>query len=239
MKAFLLAGGRGERLRPLTLHVPKCLAPIEATPLLGIWLDLLGRQGVSEVLLNVSHHAEQVRAFLGARADRVPLVHLVVEPEPLGNAGTVAANREFVEREPQFWIFYADNLTDMRLQPMLEAHAQHQGVLTMGLFRAPDPKAAGIVELADDGRVVGFAEKPAHPLGTLANAGVYLAREPLLDLLPARPGVVDFGHDVFPRLAGLMYGHVIEAFLMDIGTPAALRKASAAWAGLGPLETRR
>lgn len=231
-RAFLLAGGRGERLRPLTLSVPKCLVPINGTPLLGIWLDLLEQQGLQEVLLNVSHHAEQVRAFLKGRP-RGPRVHLVVEDSPAGNAGTVAANRWFVDRTETFWIFYADNLTDLRLDPMRAAHSRHAGVLTMGLFRAPDPRAAGVVTTDETGLIVDFMEKPAKPRGNLANAGVYLARTTLFDHLPQGGGVMDFGHDVFPRLVGKMYGYVIDDFLMDVGTPAALSRAAEAWARLG------
>ena len=230
MKAFLLAGGRGERLRPLTLTVPKCLAPINGTPLLAIWLDLLSRQGVTDVLLNISHHVEAVRAFLAAREHRAPRVHLVVETQPKGSAGTVGANRSFVADEPDFWVFYADNLTNLKLAPMLAAHRSHDGLLTMGLFHAPNPRAAGIAEVDTTGRIVGFTEKPAQPAGDLANAGIYLARRAVLDLLPARDGVVDFGHHVLPHLVGRMFGHVIEDFLMDIGTPDALERAALAWA---------
>jgi mannose-1-phosphate guanylyltransferase len=237
MKAFLLAGGRGERLRPLTYSVPKCLAPVNGTPLLAIWLDLLNRQGITDVLLNVSHHSGQVRAFLAGR-DRGPRVQLVVEEEPLGNAGTVSANRSFVADVDTFWIFYADNLTNLGLAPVLATHERHTGVMTMCLFRAPDPRAAGIVEMEPDGRIVGFVEKPDRPRSDLANAGVYLARRELFDHIPRSNGVVDFGHDVFPRLLGRMCGHVTGDFLMDIGTPAALSRAAEAWSRVALQETR-
>ena len=229
MKAFLLAGGRGERLRPLTLSTPKCLAPVNGVPLLSIWLDLFEREGVHEVLLNVSHHAHQVRSFLADRRGG-PRVELVVEEEPRGNAGTVVAHRDFVGSAENFWILDADNLTDIALAPLFDAHRRHDGVLTLGLFRAPDPRAAGIVDTAGDGRVVSFVEKPTHPRSNLANAGVYLARRELFDVLPDTPGVVDFGHDVFPRLLGELYAYPVEGFLMDIGTPDALARASEAWA---------
>jgi mannose-1-phosphate guanylyltransferase len=238
VKAFLLAGGRGERLRPLTLTTPKCLAPVNGEPLLGLWLDLLAREGVREVLLNVSHHADQVRAFLASRrAD--PDVELVVEAQPRGNAGTVAAHRDFVGSSESVWILYADNLTDFDMAAMRASHERHAGLLTLGLFRAPDPTAAGIVETAPDGRVLSFEEKPRQPRSDLANAGVYLARRALFDELPASPtGVLDFGHDVFPRLTGRLYAFPVQGFLMDIGTPEALARASAAWAAR-PLGTRR
>lgn len=229
MKAYLLAGGRGERLRPLTATCPKCLVPIGAEPLLGIWLDTFAREGIDEVLLNVSHHADRVRAFLAGRPGP-PHVRLAVESEPRGTAGTVAANRAFVDGESDFWVVYADNLTDAPLGAMLDSHRRHDGVLTMGLFHAPDPKAAGIVQLAPDGRVASFEEKPANPRGDLASAGLFLARPTLFAELPETGGrLLDFGFDVLPRLAGRMYGHVLEGFFMDIGTPAALDRAAAAW----------
>ena len=228
MKAYLLAGGRGERLRPLTLTTPKCLVPVDGTPLLGIWLDLLDRQGITGVLLNVSHHDEQVRAFLATRTGG-PSVTLVVESEPVGSARTVLEHRHFVHDVESFWIFYADNLTDMQLAPMTATHRRHDGVLTVGLFHAPDPRAAGIVELDPSGRVVGFEEKPDHPKGDLANAGVYLARQTVFEHIPATSEVVDFGHHVLPGLIGRMAGHVIDGLLVDIGTPSALQRANSIW----------
>ena len=231
MKAFLLAGGRGERLRPLTLTCPKCLVPINGVPLLQIWLDRCREEGIAEVLVNVSHHAGRVREFL-ARRSGPPRVELVVETEPQGTAGTVSMNGWFVEGEESFWVIYADNLTDCSLAAMLDTHRRHDGLLTMALFHAPDPTAAGIVEMSPDGRIVSFEEKPAHPRGDLASAGIYLARAGLLcELSPAPGRIVDFGFDVLPRLVGRMHGHVIDGYFADIGTPAALARASAAWAG--------
>ena len=190
MRAFLLAGGLGERLRPLTNRMPKCLVPIRGTPLLGIWLDTLARHGVEAVLVNVSLFPEQVEAFVERRGGH-PGVRVVREDSPLGSAGTLAAHRSFVAGEESFWIVYADNLTDMDLGPMLTFHQSHRDVLTMALFRAPDPKSAGIVSLAPDGLITSFQEKPARPASDLANAGVYLARQPLFDWLPPGESVRD------------------------------------------------
>ena len=228
MKAFLLAGGLGERLRPLTLGLPKCLVPIGDEPLLAIWLDLCQRQGVSDVLLNVSQHVHLVERFLEQRSGG-PRVTLLVEQRPRGTAGTVAHARRFADDEDDFWVFYADNLTDLQLAPMLETHRAHDGLMTIGLFHAPDPRAAGIVDVDGEGRILGFAEKPAAPTSDLANAGVYLARRALLDRLPVDRGLLDFGHDVLPGLVGVMRGYVIPDFLMDIGTPQALARATTAW----------
>jgi mannose-1-phosphate guanylyltransferase len=232
VKAFLLAGGLGERLRPLTLTLPKCLVPVNGTPLLEIWLDLCARHGITDVLLNVSQHPVLVEQHLRQRSGP-PHVELRVESAPRGNAGSVRAERAFVADEKDFWILYSDMLTDVDLGAMAETHRAHDGVLTMGLFHAPDPHAVGIVDLAPDGRITGFREKPDIAPSNLANAGIYLARRDLLACIPAGP-IVDFGHHVFPALLGRMTGHVIEDFALDIGTPAALVAAAAAWARHAP-----
>jgi len=228
VKAYLLAGGLGERLRPLTDRIPKCLAPINGEPLLGIWLRLCVQHKVSEVLINVSRHADLVLRFI----DQHPWglhIRLVSESSPIGNAGTVLANRDFVDGEASFFILYTDNLTDVSLTRMAAFHATHDAPLSMGLFHTPAPQSSGIVELNGD-VIVGFQEKPAMPVGDLANAGVYVARPSLFEAIPVGAPIVDFGHDVFPRLRNRMKGYVIEEFLMDVGNPEALACAAREWA---------
>ena len=229
MNAFLLAGGLGERLRPLTDRIPKCLVPIRGEPILAIWLDLCKRHGVGKVLINVSRYADLVQDFIEQGRWNLD-IRLVREARPRGNAGTVLANRDFVVGEQRFFIAYTDNLTDVSLTRLKEAHDSRRAPLTMGLFRTPAPEASGIVQMQEDGLITAFDEKPASPVGNLANAGVYVAGQTLFDAIPEGSGVVDFGRDVFPRLIHRMYGCVIDEFLMDIGTPAALALASRLWA---------
>jgi mannose-1-phosphate guanylyltransferase len=231
MKAFLLAGGLGERLRPLTLRMPKCLVPVRGMPLLEIWLRLCERHGIDDVLLNVSQHVDLVATFLACRPAGSARVRLVREERPVGTAGTVLANRDFVSGEESFWVIYSDNLTDMDLGRMRAFHDRHDGLLTMGLFRPASPQSAGIVEMDGSGRIVAFTEKPEHPRSDMANAGIYLVREPVLDLIPAGQPLVDFGHHVLPGLVGRMSGYPIPEFYVDIGTPAALARAEAEWGG--------
>jgi len=151
---------------------------------------------------------------------------------PISNEQWVLANREFVDGEESFWVVYSDNLTDMDLGAMLAFHRAHDGLMTMGLFRTPAPSSAGIVDLDPSGRVVAFTEKPQNPTSDLANAGLYLARAPLLDRIPAGRPLVDFGHDVLPGLIGQMFGYPITGLYCDIGTPAALARAEADWRSL-------
>jgi mannose-1-phosphate guanylyltransferase len=237
MRAFLLAAGKGTRLKPYTDTHPKCLIPIHGQPLLGIWMDLLEKHGVQEVLVNTHHHAGQVEAFLKQRQPQTSMtLHWVYEPHLLGSAGTLWHNRRFVDGEKDFIIAYADNLTDLNLTKMIDFHHHIRsmgGVLTMGLMQAPDPKACGIAALDAEGRIVGFVEKPDHPTGDLANAGIYIAsREIFADAAPGQtnPGeVFDVGHHLLPRLVGRMYGYPIEDYLRDIGTHAAYQNALKEW----------
>jgi mannose-1-phosphate guanylyltransferase len=229
MKAFLLAGGLAERLRPLSDRIPKCLVPIDGVPLLALWLDLCERHGIHEVLVNVSRHAELLEEFVSGRRSGVE-VTVVREAEPRGNAGTVLANRHFVDGDESFYVLYTDNLTDVDLTRLKAFHDGHAAPVTIGLFHAPVPKACGIVQLGAGGLVEKFDEKPAEPVGDLASAGIYVARQALFDFIrPGRP-VVDFGHDVLPGLVNQMYGSLVDGYLLDIGTPAALALGSRQWA---------
>lgn len=241
MKAFVLAAGKGTRLKPYTNDHPKCLIPIHGKPLLGIWIDLLERHGVDEVLINTHHHADQVEAFLrDYQTNTRMILSTVYEPKLLGSAGTLWRNRKFVAGGNVFVIAYADNLTNLNLTKMVDFHAYISsmgGALTMGLIHAPDPRACGIATLDPGGRIVDFVEKPAYPHSDLANCGVYIANKSLFDYCSpeqhnaGRP--LDLGCHVLPRLTGKMYGYPVEDYLRDIGTPQAYRLALAEWPGIG------
>lgn len=228
MKAFLLAAGLGTRLRPLTDHVPKCLVDIGGRPLLDIWLDALASAGVDEVLLNVHHLHHQVEEHVAARAGRAPFVRVVHEPTLLGSAGTMRANREFVEGEPFYLAVNADNLTTFDIGQLMHAHHCAPLLATLAVFHAPHPERCGIVAVKD-GLVVGFEEKPEHPVGDLANAGLYAFDPRVIDLVVGDTPV-DIGGHLLPRLVGRSrVVDVEDAFFVDIGTPDALEYARATW----------
>jgi mannose-1-phosphate guanylyltransferase len=231
VKAFLLAAGRGSRLRPLTDTTPKCLVRVGHRALLDRWLDALTAAGVGEVLVNAHHLAAQVSAHLAARAARAeqPAVHVVPEPRLLGSAGTLRANRDFVAGEQSFLVVNADNLTDFDLRRLVTAHGAGGGVATLTVFRAAHPSECGLVELEGD-RVVGFVEKPELPRTDLANAGMYAFAPELLEELPATVPA-DIGFDLLPRLVGRARAVPIgTSYFLDVGTPAALDRARRDWA---------
>lgn len=230
MKAFLLAAGVGSRLRPFTDTIPKCLVPIQGKPLLQIWFDLLKEFCIGEVLVNVHAHADSVRKFVAGRFPDLK-VTLAEEPQLLGSAGTLAANRDWVGADPCFWVLYADVLTNVNLGEMLRFHESHTSDATLGVYRVPDPKRCGIAVADTSGRIERFLEKPANPPGNLAFAGILIGTAALLDAIPPkRPA--DLGFDVLPRLAGQMFAYPIQEFLLDVGTVDNYEQAQSSWPGL-------
>lgn len=230
MKAFLLAAGHGTRLRPLTDETPKCLLPIRGVPLLQIWLELCHRHGIDEVLINLHAHATKVGGYLRQHQNGVR-VKVIEEPQLLGSAGTVWANRDWVRGTKDFWILYADVLTRANLTAMLHFHLSRGFPATLGVQRVPDPSRCGVVT-ADRGAVLqSFVEKPVMPASDLAFSGVMLATPPWIDYIPPqRPA--DIGFHVLPQLPGRAAVYEISQYLLDIGTPENYRTAQQTWPGI-------
>lgn len=237
LKTFLLAAGLGTRLKPLTDEIPKCLLPIGGKPLLQIWLEHLSRQGIDEVLVNTHWHSQKVEAFLETwRKNRLRVIPFY-EPELLGSGGTILANRHWVQNGAPFFIIYGDNLSNVDLIKLLNFHHEHGLPFTLGVFRCKTPEHCGIVEVREDGLVTAFVEKPKNPKSDLAAAGIYVADRRIFDFFPEMEQgwehgakvPLDLGFHVIPRLVGRMKAHLINEFLMDIGTPTQYEEAQTAW----------
>jgi mannose-1-phosphate guanylyltransferase len=228
MKAVLLAAGLGTRLRPLTDAMPKCLVSIGGRTLLDIWLDTLRDLGVDEVLVNTHHLADQVAAHVAQRVGG-PSVRLLHEETLRGSAGTLRAARAVLDDDPWFLAINADNLTDYDLADLVTAHTGSTATATLTAFHADRPSACGILEVDDTGRLVAFEEKPAHPRGDLANAGLYAFDREVLDLIEGIDPR-DIGGHLLPRLVGrARVVGIGDAYLRDIGTPEALAEAQFTW----------
>ncbi len=227
MKAFLLAAGVGSRLRPVTDTVPKCMVPIDGRPMLGIWLDALDSAGVDEVLVNLHYLPHVVRQYLGERAGP-PIVRTVFEPELLGSAGTLAANRAWAGTDDMFLACYADNLTDYDLRSLIQAHKEHGAVATLTVFHSERPSSGGVVELDGSGTVTGFTEKPGNPVSDLINAGMYAFHPGVLDEIGGPPPR-DIGYHLLPRLVGRARAVPVDGYFRDIGTVAAYQRAQVEW----------
>jgi mannose-1-phosphate guanylyltransferase len=211
-KALVLAAGQGTRLRPLTDRVPKCLVEIDGRPLLDYWLERLEACGISEALVNTHHLSESVRGFLEEARTRLSYrLTESFEPELLGP-------------EDLCLVIYADNLSTVDLEAMVDFHLSHEDPFSMLLFHTSRPKECGIATLDDVGRIVAFTEKPENPPSDLANAGVYVVDGTLYAEIAAMDAF-DIGFDVLPKLKGRMRGFIHDGFHMDIGNLDALETA--------------
>ena len=226
MKAFLLAAGIGSRLRPITDTVPKCMLDIDGRPLLDIWLDAFDRAGIDEVLVNLHHLPDVVRRHLDARAGP-PAVRTFFEPELIGSAGTLAANRAWVAGEDMFMACYADNLTDFDLRSLVQAHQEYRPIATLTVFHSERPSAGGVVGLDAAGTMTSFAEKPSRPVSDLVNAGMYAFHPSVLDEIGPPPS--DIGYDLLPRLVGRARAVPVQGYLRDVGTIDAYERARQEW----------
>ena len=227
MKAFLLAAGVGSRLRPITDVTPKCMLVIGDRPLLDIWLDAFDGAGVNEVLVNLHHLPDVVTRHIAART-APPTIRTFFEPELLGSAGTLLANRQWVCGEELFLACNADNVTDFDLRSLIDVHREHGAIATLAVFRSQQPSTGGVVDLDATGRVIGFVEKPSEPVSDLTNAGMYAFHPSVLDEIDGTPPN-DIGYDLLPRLVGRARAVMVEGYFRDVGTADAYRRAREEW----------
>jgi mannose-1-phosphate guanylyltransferase len=228
MKAFLLTAGLGTRLHPITHTLPKCLVPIAGKPLINWWFESMQKAGVTEVLINLHHLPDMVMAHVNT-LDTPIKVEFVYEPVLLGSAGTLRANKSFVQDQKSFFIFYGDNLTNTSLSNLYNFHVLQPHNFTMALFETNNPSGCGIVSLNSDATITSFEEKPANPTSNLANAGLYVASPAVIDLIDGTKTPADIGFDLLPLMVGKMSGYKINDYLIDIGTHKNLEKARKDW----------
>jgi len=231
LRAMLLAGGLGTRLRPITLHTPKCLVSIGGEPLLGRWLSQLEAVGCEAVLINTHHLAAHVETYLTNRRECVMRVETINEAELLGTAGTLLANQGFF-RDSTGLLIHADNIMEESLDSFLRAHSERKTgcLMTMLTFNTEIPSSCGIVEVDKHLIAQRFHEKVSEPPGNRANGALYAFDAELLEHLKGltqRPS--DFSIEVIPELLGRIQTWHTEGRYMDIGTPETLRRARKAF----------
>ncbi len=220
MKAVILVGGQGTRLRPLTLAKPKPMVPLANKPFVAYVLEHLKEHGIVDIVFSMGYLPEGIEAFFGDGSGFGVNLTYVVEDHPLGTAGAVKNVEEHV-RNDDFLVLNGDILTDLDISDMIEKHRAREAVGTISLTPVEDPTAYGLVRTGPEEEVLGFLEKPSwDQIDTnLINAGTYILRNEVLDMIPAG-SEYSFERGVFPRLVGKgLYGYSSAAYWMDIGTP--------------------
>ncbi|MBS1838415.1 MAG: NDP-sugar synthase, partial [Actinobacteria bacterium] len=222
MKAVILVGGFGTRLRPLTLSVPKQMLPMGGITMLERVVEHLASSGVDEVVLSLGYQPDVFRReYPDSRVAGIP-VRCAVEPEPLDTGGAVAFAARAAEVDGTFLALNGDVLTDLDVRELWSAHRRSGGLGTIALTRVEDPSRYGVVPLDEHGRVQAFIEKPAPGAAPThwINAGTYVLEPEVLDLVPlgARCSIE---REVFPALVerGQLFGLESSAYWIDAGTP--------------------
>jgi NDP-sugar pyrophosphorylase family protein len=219
MKAVVLVGGEGTRLRPLTETVPKPLLPLVDRAILDHVLDHLVAHGVREVIMSSPYLENTFHPFIEAR-DGDPAITWVTEREPLGTGGAIVSALDHLGDEP-FFALNGDILTDLDLTAMLASHRERGAVATIALHHVEDARAFGLVVTDPTGRVTEFREKPPDPIAGDINAGTYVLEPSALRAWPAGTYLWIEG-EVFPTLireGAAVYGFDAGAYWLDLGTP--------------------
>ena len=221
MKGLILAGGKGTRLRPLTLNLPKPIVPVANRPFLLYQIDLMKSASIDEIILSLSYQPRKIEDLLKDGADFDVLIRYVVEGAPLGTSGAFKNAEEWIEGTTV--VFNGDVLTSVDLPAVIATHREKKSVATLVLTQVEDPTSYGLVESDASGRIHRFLEKPGMDeiTSNTINAGIYVLEPSVLEHMPqGKP--FSFERELFPSLLAKgepMYAVVSDQYWIDIGTP--------------------
>lgn len=225
MQALILAGGKGTRLRPLTVYTPKPIVPVLNKPFLLYQIEILRRAGIKDITLSLSYQPDKIEHLLGSGAEYGVNLRFITEPAPMGTGGAYKFAAEAI-RETTI-VFNGDILTDLDISEVIDFHRAKNAEATIVLTPVENPSAYGLVETEPDGKVLRFREKPKpDELDSLTtnniNAGIYILEPTILDIIPKGENH-SFEYNVFPDI--LAHEKAFFAYIMkdnywrDLGTP--------------------
>jgi mannose-1-phosphate guanylyltransferase / phosphomannomutase len=227
LKAVVMGGGQGTRLRPLTCRLPKPMVPLCNQPVMEYCLQLLRRHECTHIYVTLHYLADEVISHFGNGSDFGLRIQYSVEQEPMGTAGSVGLLRDSLDST--FFVVSGDALTDFDLQKALLFHRARKAQATLVLTSVPNPLEFGVVVTEDDGKIVRFLEKPSwgEVFSDTVNTGIYILEPEVLDLIPAGQAF-DFSKDLFTKMLEdklPLYGYVAEGYWCDIGNIDQYRQA--------------
>jgi len=220
MKAVIMAGGEGSRLRPLTSNMPKPMLPLLNAPMMEHIVSLLKRHGFDDIVVTVAYMANVIRTYFGDGSEFGVRMVYATEEHPLGTAGSVRNAMD--ELDDRFLVISGDVLTDIDLGAMLAFHDEKKALATIGLCHVENPLEFGIVITRDDGSIERFLEKPTwgQVFSDTINTGIFVFEPEIFDHIPPDQAV-DFSSEVFPRLLEEeqpVFGAITDGYWEDVGT---------------------
>jgi len=223
MKAVIIAGGLGTRLRPLTNNTPKPIVPVVNRPFIVHQIEHLAKHGVDEVILNLHYLSHEIKKIMDIEAKQWGIkIHYSLEETPLGTAGAVKNAEQFFDDGPMV-VFNGDVLTDIYISKVVDFHRQKSATVTLTLTEVEDPTSFGLILMDKDNRVTQFIEKPSwsEVVAKTINAGIYVIDPKIFKDAP-KGEPYSFERQLYPSLlkAGApIYGYVSHAYWIDIGNP--------------------
>ncbi|MGQ9869890.1 sugar phosphate nucleotidyltransferase [Leptodesmis sp.] len=220
MRAVLMAGGSGTRLRPLTCDLPKPMVPVLNRPIAEHIINLLKLNGIEEVIATLHYLPDVMRDYFQDGSDfGIQMTYAVEEDQPLGTAGCVKNIAELLD--DTFLVISGDSITDFDLRAAIAFHKAHKSKATLVLTRVPNPLEFGVVITDENYRISRFLEKPSSSeiFSDTVNTGIYILEPEVLDYLPENQET-DFSKDLFPQLLAEgepMYGYIAEGYWCDVG----------------------
>ena len=225
MKAVIMAGGQGTRLRPLTSNQPKPMIPIVGVPCMEHIVELLKRYDFTDIVVTLQFMPEEIQDYFGDGSDWGVNIRYSIEDTPAGTAGSVKMAEEQLDLQGErFLVISGDALTDADLSRLVRFHEENDSEATMVLKSVENPLDFGIVITEEDGRISRFLEKPAwgQVFSDTVNTGIYLLEASVMDEIPdPKKDEYDFSKELFPKLLGAgrpLYGYVMDEYWEDIGT---------------------
>src|SRR5579872_3869006 len=220
MKAVVMAGGEGSRLRPLTSRRPKPLAPIANRPVMHHIIELLRGHGITEIVATLHYLADEIESYFGDGSRLGVRLSYVVEDTPLGTAGAVKLAEERL-RDDSFVIISGDAMTDLNVGALIDHHRAAKNDATIALQTVSNPLEFGVVITDPQGRITRFLEKPSwgEVFSDTINTGIYVLSPEIFDYMEPG-GIYDFSKDLFPRMlheGKQLGGYVIDDYWTDVG----------------------
>ncbi len=229
MKAVVMAGGEGSRLRPLTVSRPKPMVPIVGRPVMEHILHLLKTHGITDVVVTVQYMASAIEDYFGDGSPLGMRISYSREEVPLGTAGSVK-NAEHLLTEP-FLVISGDALTDYNLSAIIKYHREKKALATLTLAHVANPLEYGVITTDDDGHIQKFLEKPSwgEVFSDTINTGIYVL-DPKIFAYFEKDKVFDFSQDLFPKMLAQgdpIFGYIADGYWCDIGNLATYMQANA------------
>lgn len=233
MKAVIMAGGEGTRLRPITEAIPKPLVPIGGKACMSYILELLNKHGVNKAIVTLCYLGDKIKDYYGSSCCGVDLEYFT-EEKPLGTAGSVKSIIN--QLDDTFLVVSGDALCEIDLSSAIKFHQEKNADITMVLKKVEDPSQYGVAICNADGRIERFCEKPkGKTFSNTVNTGIYIINKYVFDLVPEGTKY-DFSKDLFPKILSLnmgLYGFAVNEYWCDVGSLDVFLKSNLKYSGKG------